>query len=637
MKGIATEQFRFGDYELDAARRRLSRDGVDLPLNPKAFDLLVELVRSSGKVVSKDELLERVWPGQFVEENNLSVHVSALRKLLGNGSAAKFIATIPGKGYSFVAPLDYPADDLIVEQRTFERVVVELDDEAVDRRQLPALRSNRIPLYVAGCLMLAAVAAGAIWQWKHPTPAGAKIDSIAVMPFVDETGNAENDLLADGMTESLINSLSRLPNLSVKARYSVFSYKGKPIDIAQIANELSVEGVLLGRIATRGDAVTLSLELINARTGENIWGESYQRKSGDLFAMQTDISRDVADRLRRRLTGGESLVKGQTNDTEAFRLYTQGRFFWNKRTQKDHERAIELFNASLSRDPNYALAWAGLGDVYSVDSFRPVDQNKTAKAREFAMKALEIEPELAEAYTVLAKVEWDSFHPIEANKNFLKAIDINPNYASAHHWYGEFLSQFDKRERARAEITRAMQLDPLSLVMMSDSAFIYYNSRDYDAAIAQANKALELDPNWHFAKGAISSAYEAKGEFEKALEIWSTDNETNQKRSEKEKQEMRDSLAKIRKAIETDGARGYWLGSYDYARNPPAGADDDVYVAICLTQLGRFSEALDELELAVTRKQSSTGIIKVEPLLEPLKNEPRYKALLDKTGLNTEF
>jgi len=634
MKGIATEQFQFGEFELDASRRRLTRNGTELSLNPKAFDLLIELVRNSGSVVSKDELLERVWPGQFVEENNLSVHVSALRKLLGNGGAAKFIATVPGKGYSFVAPLEYPDQDLIVEQRTFERVIVERDDPLPDRSLSPAARSNRLPLYVMSCLLVTAVAAGGIWWWKHPTPAAAKIDSIAVMPFVDETGNAENDLLADGMTESLINSLSRLPNLSVKARYSVFSYKGKPMDPAQIASELSVEGVLLGRIANRGDAVSLGLELINARTGVHIWGESYQVKAGDLFALQSEISRDVADKLRRRLAGGESLVKGSTNDTEAFRLYTQGRFFWNKRTQKDHEKAIELFNAALSRDPNYALAWAGLGDVYSVDSFRPVGQDKTAKAREFAMRALAIEPDLADAYTVLAKVEWDSNRPVEANKNFLKALEINPNYASAHHWYGEFLAQLEKREKARVEIDRAMELDPLSLVMMSDSAFIYYESRDYDAAIAQANKALELDPKWTFAKGAKSAAYEAKGEFAKALEIWWPDDENL---SDKENQKNRDGLEKIRHAIETDGARGYWRESLNFARTQPDDNVDNVYLAICLTQLGRNPEALDELETAVAHKRGFAGTIKAEPLLERLKNEPRYKTLLDKMNLNAEF
>ena len=637
MRGGEAEQFRFGEFELDTTQRRLSRDGVDLALNPKAFDLLVELIRNSGTVVSKDDLLERVWPDQIVEENNLSVHVSALRKLLGNGSVAKFIATVPGKGYSFVAPLESPNGDLIVEQRTFERVIVERGDEVSGSRLLTTPKSNRLPMYLVGCLTLVAVAATGFWWWKHSASAAAKIDSIAVMPFVDETGNAENDLLADGMTESLINSLSRLPKLSVKARYSVFSYKGKPIDLSQIANELSVEAILLGRIATRGDAIILSLELINARTGENIWGETYQRKSGDLFSLQSDISRDVADKLRRRLAGGESLVKGQTNDTEAFRLYTQGRFFWNKRTQEDHEKAIELFNAALSRDPNYALAWAGLGDVYSVESFHMDKLSKSAKAREFAMKALDIEPELAEAYTILAKVEWDSAHPVEANKDFLKAIQINPNYASAHHWYGEFLAQLDRRQQARAEITRAMELDPLSLVMMSDSAFIYYESRDYDSAVAQANKALELDPNWLYAKGAMAAAYEAKGEFGKALDIWSAENDTNQKRPEKEKQETRERIAKVRKGVETNGARGYWLESLNAWSSDPSDKIDHLYQAICLSQLGRLPEALDELELAVARDQSGAFTIRADPLLEPLKNEPRYKALLDKLGLNTEF
>lgn len=626
--------FRFGEFELDEPRRSLRRDGTELSLNPKAFDLLVELVRASGSVVTKDELLTRVWPDQFVEENNLSVHVSALRKVLGDGNGSrKFIATVPGKGYSFVAPLENSGDDIIVEQRTFERVIVEQTEDPSELLQLAAKPSPRWPLATATILVLSLLAGG-VWWWRTRT-VQAKIESIAVMPFTYEGGNADSGFLSDGLTESLINSLSRLPNLTVKARYSVFSYKDKEIIPANVASELSVQALLLGRVVERADQITLSLELIDAATGNHLWGESYQRKASELSTLQTDISRDVADKLRSKLAGNSTLVKGQTNNAEAMALYQKGRYFWNKRRAKDHEKAIELFQQALKLDPNFALAYAGLGDVYTVDSFKTDDKVASHETgRQYALKALEIEPDLAEAYTILAKGDWNLRDPANAERNFKRAIELNPNYASAREWHGEFLSHHGRHEAARAEINRAMELDPLSLVMMSDSAYLYLQARDYDACIAQAKKTLEYDRTWNMAIGALGACHEARGDYEGAIDAFAM--RIPIAKTDDDRKRIEQDVALVRGKLRAEGPKGYWKVSLELTRQNPF-ADDDSFIAACLAQLGDIPAALDALEKAVNENEGDIDIMKVDPLFDPIRNELRFKALLARTRLDAEF
>ena len=530
---MTTKNKSFGDFEIDAIKRRLLKKGETVALNSKTFDLLLVLAENHGIVLSKDKLLDKVWAGQFVEENNLSVQISALRKIFGEQKGENhFIVTVPGKGYKFIAELnDASNNEIIIENHKFESIIV---DEEIETKQAKLLlpKSNK-NIFALGLIGLLTVVTVGFWFFYIRIANAAPIDSIAVMPFVYEGGNSETEYLSDGMTESLINNLSQLPKLTVKARNSVFYYKGKPFDANKIGNELSVQAVLLGRVVERGDQIILSLELIDAKTNNHLWGEKYTSKTINLAIFQTEIARDVSNKLRQKLTGAEALQKGQTANSEAYQLYLKGRFLWNKRKHQEHLKALAAFEQAIALDPKFALAYAGMGDVYTVDSFKMPEAESNQKGLAAANKALEIEPNLAEAYTILAKIEWNAYKRNESEKYFKRAIELNPNYPSAHQWYGEFLIQQVRIDESIAQIKRALELDPISSSINSDAAFIYVMARQEDKAIAQANKLLELDANWCRAYEWRGAANEAKGNFTASLDDFEKANELSDKPNDK--------------------------------------------------------------------------------------------------------
>ena len=629
----ADKTFSFAGFELDTVTRRLLKNGENVPLNPKAFDLLFVLVAHHGQILSKGELLDEVWEGQFVEENNLTVHISALRKIFGEQKGEnRFILTVPGKGYKFIAELNEPANaEIIIENHKIERITVDqIETAGAAAERLPFGRKNYVPaLAVTG--LLAVIGAVAVWFFLDRFAAGAApIESIAVMPFVYEGGNAETEYLSDGMTESLINNLSQLPKLTVKARASVFQYKGKEFNANKIGSDLTVQAILLGRITERGDALKISLELIDARTDNHLWGEQYTRKKSDLAVLQTEIARDVSAKLRQKLSNVEPLQKGQTANAEAYRLYLKGRYLWNKRRHEEHLKALAAFEQALALDPNFALAYAAIGDVYTVDSFHGTETEKNAKGRAAAEKALEIEPNLAEALTVLAKIESISLRRTESEKYYKRALELNPNYASAHQWYAEFLMQDARIEESIFEIERALELDPLSSIINSDAAYIYTMGRQEDKAIAQANKLLEFDATWQFAYEWRAAAYEAQGNYAAAIADFEKNIEFSYRPDERKAQHLNE-LKELKEAFEKSGERGYWEKSLEITKRSP---DPDCYfLAVCYVKLGDRENALSSLEKMLENNQASKHKTKAEPYFDSLRSEPRFQAILRRLNL----
>jgi TolB-like protein/Tfp pilus assembly protein PilF len=486
---------------------------------------------------------------------------------------------------------------------------------------------RQMPIVAITAVIAVVLIAGVYLYWPRGKQAAAPIESIAVMPFVNESGNADIEYLSDGMTETLIRSLSQLPNLNVKARSSVFRYKGKATDAKTIGNELGVQAILNGRVVQRGEQITLSLELIDAQTENVIWTDRYDRKSADLVSLQNDIARDVSSRLKTKLSGVDTqkLAKTYTANAEAYRLYLQGRFYWNKREEKDFRKALEYYNQAIALDPNYALAYAGLADTYALLSsfgFMRPDQ-AVPKAREFANRALTLDDSMAEPHTTLGyellQYEYDF---AGAEREFKRSIELNPNYATAHQWYSEMLTDFGRFDEALAEIRRGLEIEPLSLPINWDYGRFLYMYRRYDESLAQHKKTIELDPSFARAHRTIAEIYRIRGDYANAVE---------------ERAKFFDLIGQSQNAalIRSTFARGGWLGFLRLvtAENSPLkDSNNNWVVAKAYLDLGQKDKAFAELNKAYENRLSSLCWLKVEPQLDSLRSDPRYQQLLQKMG-----
>ncbi|MGD9588517.1 MAG: tetratricopeptide repeat protein [Pyrinomonadaceae bacterium] len=404
--------------------------------------------------------------------------------------------------------------------RTLEPAEAEATKRYADQVGKAPLRKGMIVAGIVGALLVAALGIGGYWFYIGGS--SDRIDSIAVMPFVNESGNEDVEYLSDGMTETLINSLTEIPNLSVKARSTVFYYKGKNATPKQIGDELKVEAVLLGRIVQRGQDLKLSLELVDTQSLDAIWSETYDRTMSDLVSLQSEVARTVSDKLRLKLTPAEQkqVAKTYTTNSEAQRLYLKGRFYWNKRATDNFEKAEEYFKQAIEKDPNYALAYTGLADTYALilqyGDFRPKDYYPRAKLA--AQKALELDDQLAEAHNSLANI-FQTFEYDQANaeKEYKRAIELNPNYSSARHWYGEFLSIRGEHDRALAEVGLALKHDPFSRVINRSFGYTLYAGEKYDEAIEQLKKSTKLFPDDSWGHVYLGDTYAAKGDHELAV------------------------------------------------------------------------------------------------------------------------
>jgi serine/threonine-protein kinase len=373
-------------------------------------------------------------------------------------------------------------------------------------------------------LAIVAVTVGGVllWWYLHARNTEVAIESIAVLPFENQNRDPNADWLSDGVTESIINSLTQFPNLRVIARSSVFRYKGKEVDPLVVGKELGVRAVLVGRMMQRGDNVTISAELVDVRDNKQLWGEQYERKVSDLMSVQRDIAGQITNNLRLTISGEarNRMMKKYTDNSEAYQLYLKGLFYWNKRTAESLKTSIDYFNQAIEKDPNYAQAHAGMALAYVLlpeySAATPADAIPKAKAA--ATKALQLDETLAEAHTALAHalLTFDRNLP-ESNREFQRAIELNPNYATAHQWYSNNLVVTKRFDETIAEGKRAIELDPLSLIVNGELAINLHYMRQYDQAIAQFGKTLALDKNWYVGHQYLCQVYDAKGLFPQAL------------------------------------------------------------------------------------------------------------------------
>src|SRR6478672_2653508 len=390
-------------------------------------------------------------------------------------------------------------------------------------RELNKSKPGKALVIAAGSIVVVAIAIGGyfIGGKLFASRADKVIESVAILPF-ENSGNADSEYLSDGLAETVIYRLSQLSNLKVSPRSSVFRHKGQTIDAEKVGNELGVDAVMSGRLIQRGDNLTISVDLIDVRNKKTLWGEQFERKTSDLLTTQREIASAIADKLQVKLSGNDStgITKQYTSNNEAYQLYLQGRYFWNKRSSGNLRKATELLKAATEKDPKFALAYAGLADCYAVSYYyvgeRPRELMPLAKT--YAAKAIELDPTLAEPHATIGFATWLlDWDRAAAEKEFLRAIELNPNYPTAHHWYSRYLRGIGRFDDAYREIKRAEELDPLSLVIINNIAEIDLQRGDLNAAAAECQRMTELDPNFWAAHQTLGIVLVKQARYAEAL------------------------------------------------------------------------------------------------------------------------
>jgi TolB-like protein len=478
---------------------------------------------------------------------------------------------------------------------------------------------------LAAPLLLAVVVLGGFLGYRYLGSNSKQIESVAVLPFENRSGNTDADYISDGLADSLIYRLSQIPNLKVSPTNSVMRYKGKEADFANVAKELNVDAVMSGRLMQRGDDLSISVQLVDLRTNKLIWAEQYERKMADLLATQREIAASIADKLQLKLSGSDStgITKKYTNDNEAYQLYLKGRFNWNKRTDAGLKAAIDNYEHAIERDPGFALAYSGLADTYVIiGAYGSIPPNESMpKAKAAAIRALELDSTLAEPHAAIgAYYAGYGWNLEKAEQEFRKAIELNPNYATGWHWLGNFLPEVGKSDEAIAAGKRAEEIDPLSAIISGDTGYDMILARRYDDALEQAKHTLTIDQNFWYGYYVMAIAYELKGMPDKALE-------PAQKAVELSPGPITNGrLASIlAKAGQRDAAKHLVDG---LTGNSDKTYVQGYYLATAQLALGERDAAFQSLERDLRERGIYMQWLAVNPEFDPLKNDPRFVDLL---------
>jgi len=479
-------------------------------------------------------------------------------------------------------------------------------------------------------LALVVIVLGGVFGYRYLASNNRQIESIAVMPFINETGNSEVEYLSDGMTETLIKSLTQVPGLAVKSRSTVFFYKGKETSPKKLGEELGVQAVLMGRVGGRGDDLKLNLELVNTQTQDAIWAEDYDRKQSDLVSLQGEIARDVTAKLRLKLSGADEakLTKAPTTDPEAYQAYLRGRYYWNRRTTDNLKKAIEQFKSATEKDPNYALAYAGLADCYGLLSeYAGIPTSETLpQAKAYATRAVGLDDQLAEGHTSIGMVYVKAWQWADAEREFKRAIELNPNYATSYHFYCVLLRSLGRPDEAAEMIRRAHEIDPLSGVIGVNVAATFLIRKEYEAMAASALKVVELDPNYPGGYNSLGTAYLKLGR--------STDAIANFEKGVALSNRSYANLAGLGYAYAVFGERAKAVAIVkeleERYEKKDAGPGS---IAAVYAGLGEKDKALEWLDRAFQDRNGELAGIRYGIPFETLREDPRFKDLLKRMNL----
>lgn len=517
--------YDFGPYRLDRRARVLLRDRTIVPLTPKVLDTLAVLVEHRGEVVFKDELLKAVWPDTFVEESNLSQNVSILRKALGQDpDNLTYIETVSKRGYRFVAEVRIsglkvtPALPEVVE-KAFQRVPADAAPASAPPPAAPRFRTRAAAAAGAALILCGALAT---WYYRQPRPGISGIRSIAVLPLKNLSADPEQEYFADGITDLLTAEISRAVPVRVTSRTSAMRYQNSDKPLRTMAGELNVDAVIEGSVVRSGGRLRITAQLIQASSDRHVWAETYDRELTDVLVLQQEIARAVAHEIRAGIAPARGDPPAPINRS-AFDDYLRGRYHLDQRTAESIPKAISFYQKAIAEDPAYARAYAGLADCYNqlgtvmIGGRSPSESRKLAIAA--ASRALEIDPQLAEAhaalgYSGLYEWNWD-----RARENLERAISLNPNYAPAHLWFAHYLAARAHFDQALQEVRLARDLDPLSPIIQTQVGWILGHAGRFPDAIMEYRKALEMEPGYQWAMWQLGGALRSTGDFAGAIQV----------------------------------------------------------------------------------------------------------------------
>lgn len=619
-----SRQVRFGEFQLDLQTAELRNNGHKQTLQDHPFQVLILLLDRPGQLVTRDDLKKELWASDtFVDfDQGLNKAVNRLREALHDSAEKpRFIETLPRKGYRFIAAVEtstgHPANGQTI-------------DAPQTAVPVPA-RANRLKL-VAGVLGIALILCVAGWLARgmgsgRPVTA---IRSIAVLPLENLSGDANQDYFADAMTDELITHLGQIGSLHVISRTSIMQYKGVRKPLPQIARELNVDAVIEGTVLRSGDRVRITAQLIEASSDKHLWAHAYERDLRDILGLQNAVAADIAEETRLQLTPRERAVLKSTRVAKpsAYEAYFRGRHYWDARSPEGITRAIDSFSEAIRDDPDFALPYARLAQVYAAlpDYMAIPPREAYGKAEVAARKALELDDNLAEAHTALGGILLTNDYDWSASeREFRRAIEINPGYADAYHWHAINLMFMGRWEEAITEIEHARQLDPLSIIINANSGFILFHGRRFDEAVAEEQKALILDPNSPVAHEYLGLAYIGK-------------------------KMDKDAVAELHRAVALSGEASQDVAELSFAY--AAGGDlaqarkilvrmkqrsRNEYVpsfslAVAYTGLGDKNAALTYLERAYEERCDLVPTIKTSPLFDSLHSSPRFQELLRQIG-----
>jgi TolB-like protein/DNA-binding winged helix-turn-helix (wHTH) protein len=637
--------FEFGSFRLDPSDRVLLRGRERLELPPRVFDTLLALVRSGGRLVEKDELMQIVWPNTVVEENNLSQAVYLLRKILQDGeNGTRYIETVPRRGYRFVARVHQVETEAGSSQGKRSSQVQEIpasgdsgnnDSSRLLIRAVP--KARWLVWCIAGLVgALAALLVVQVGRWRDRQKNQSDsepIRSVAVLPLQNLSDNPDEEYFADGMTDELITELAQVRQLKVVSKTSIMQYKGVRRPLSQIGRELGVDAVVEGSILRSGNRVRITAQLIRTATDHHIWAKAYEGDLKNVLSLQALVAEAITDEVKLGLTPAERnrFRASRPVDPEAYEAYLRGRYFWNRRDVGGFQKAIEYFNQAIQKDPNFALAYSGLADCDTLLALDTLGPGLMAEAKAAALKAIDLDDRLAEAHTSLAAVriflDWDW---AGSELEFKRALDLNPNYAPAHHWYGNILlGPLGRHDEAIAELKRARELDPLSLIINADLGYAYYLARQYDSALVQYQKVLAMDHSFVPVHHDLLRYYAQKKMYDAWVQEQSTDFELvgfpERARLLKNLYANGGSQAVLFQMAKSRGAFG------SGTKVPEQGSFCTAAEAYAALQAKR--QALAALEQCYSEREPGLIYLKVDPAWDNLRSETAFQELEHRIGL----